>query len=105
MALERPTKRVKLLNNDSSEESASETSFNHREVAENQHGFKINKDYARRFEHNKQREDKQRRKYLFPLLWRRMLKFCIVEEKFGNELSDSDDSSSEDDDDGDLHDP
>jgi protein KRI1 len=67
MALERPNKRVKLLNNDSAEESDSETSLHHTEPAEAQHAFKINKDYARRFEHNKQREEKQRRKHVSDL--------------------------------------
>jgi protein KRI1 len=29
--------------------------------------FKVNEEYARRFEHNKKREERQRRKYAAPL--------------------------------------
>ena len=51
--MERPSKRAKLLSDvDSSDESEEE-----RPVA---NGFKVNQDFAKRFEHNKKREEKHR---------------------------------------------
>nr|POE88095.1 protein kri1 [Quercus suber] len=68
----RPKKRTKLLSDD--EGGAEE---------DGQNGFSINEEYARRFEHNKKREEKQK-----------------LEEKFKAGLDDSeDDSTSEDEDD------
>lgn len=86
-------KRTKLLDNDSSaEESGDEIETNGFGSA----GFKINEEYAKRFEHNKKREERQR-----------------LEEKYGNsssskrkrleDESDEDDSTDEsEDDDADL---
>jgi protein KRI1 len=79
------SKRVKLLEDDSGDESA--------EVE-----LKVNHEFAKRFEHNKQRAELHMRKCLSLLQPRRLI--FKVEEKYGKSTkvagSDSDDSSSED---------
>lgn len=50
---EKPSKKVKLLDSDS-EDSDGGVDINTSEL-------KINEEYARRFEHNKKREERQRR--------------------------------------------
>nr|POF15181.1 protein kri1 [Quercus suber] len=72
----RPKKRTKLLSDDEGGDGE-----------DTQNGFSINEEYARRFEHNKKREEKQK-----------------LEEKFKAGLDDSDDESTseEEDDDAEL---
>jgi protein KRI1 len=53
---ESSSKRLKLLEDDSEEESA-------------ELELKVNQDYAMRFEHNKQRAELHKRKYILPLTW------------------------------------
>lgn len=48
----RPQKKAKLLDNTDDEESEAETGAA---------GFKVNEEYARRFEHNKKRAEQHRR--------------------------------------------
>ena len=67
VANERPEKKIKALLEDetSGEDSASDVSGGvplERSVSPiNQSGFTINQDFARRFEHNKKREELQKR--------------------------------------------
>ncbi|KZF23523.1 hypothetical protein L228DRAFT_267520 [Xylona heveae TC161] len=60
----RPTKRAKLLDDDSSDNSDSEEAggviLSKDDDDKDEAGFKINKEYARRFEHNKKREEMHR---------------------------------------------
>jgi protein KRI1 len=49
---DRPQKKAKLLDHTDDEDSDADTGA----------GFKVNEEYARRFEHNKQRAEKHRRK-------------------------------------------
>ena len=49
---DRPQKKTKLLDHTDDEDSDADTSA----------GFKVNEEYARRFEHNKQRAEQHRRK-------------------------------------------
>lgn len=51
IAEDRPQKKVKLLDNSDDEDSGAETGA----------GFKVNAEYARRFEHNKKRAEQHRR--------------------------------------------
>ncbi|KAF9895400.1 KRRI-Interacting protein 1 [Aspergillus nanangensis] len=86
--MEPPAKKSrKLLDDDSSSDSGDDSggvSLNSKSAAENV--LKINEEYARRFEHNKKREELQR-----------------LESKYGNEPEDSEESSEEDEDeDGEL---
>lgn len=89
-APERPAKRIKLLDDSASEASDAESPDQTDENSESDGGvsLKINEEYARRFEHNKKREERHR-----------------LEEKHGKSsvakgdedgASGSDDSSSED---------
>ena len=117
--LTRPAKRTKLMLDD--EDTSGEDGQNRDVSGEAYLGaspprdyLKINKEYAKRFEHNKKREDQQRCKTSPPVpaqILQRPLTPSIVEEKYGrtngiggaDEASDSDESSSEDeseDDDG-----
>lgn len=50
---ERPEKKARLLDNTDDEDSEVETGA----------GFKVNEEYARRFEHNKKRAEQHRRTY------------------------------------------
>lgn len=68
---DRPAKRAKFLSDAESSDSDSEGAngvslLNGRKTGtselEDAAGFKINEEFARRFEHNKQREEKQRRR-------------------------------------------
>ncbi|KAG8630617.1 hypothetical protein KVT40_002236 [Elsinoe batatas] len=82
---ERPAKRAKLLSDDEASSSGDEAGG---VPLTNGDGLKINEEFARRFEHNKKREERQR-----------------LEEKFnrnGDADEDSDSTSEEEDDDGDL---
>ncbi len=49
----------------------------------NDHGFTINESFARRFEHNKKREEIQKRKSWFPVLYKSYVLTYTVEEKYG----------------------
>ena len=60
----RPQKRIKTLLDEDSSSSDDHSSFRDAEVGQhtsssNGHGFTINQEYARRFEHNKKREEQQ----------------------------------------------
>ncbi|GAM82268.1 hypothetical protein ANO11243_002470 [Dothideomycetidae sp. 11243] len=100
--LERPAKRAKLLSDDEDSSSENESvggvilgSGQSAESDEGATNFKINEDYAKRFEHNKKREERHR-----------------LEEKYkgqgrsfpgqNEDDSESDSTSEEEDDDGDL---
>ncbi|TKX23539.1 hypothetical protein C1H76_4051 [Elsinoe australis] len=87
---ERPSKRAKLLSDDESSSSSDEAGG---VALTNGSGLKINEEYAKRFEHNKKREERHR-----------------LEEKYkksgkampGDDDSESESSSEEEDDAGDL---
>lgn len=72
---DRPSKRTKLLSD--AESSDSDNDFangvilpNGTKDALNGEGdFKINEEYAKRFEHNKKREEKERREWPQPHCW------------------------------------
>lgn len=81
MASERPSKRVKLLAEDS--DSDGDSSGTGGVEVSNSSGFKVNEEFARRFEHNQKRAERHR-----------------LEEKYGKEEdSDDDDSTDEEEDD------
>ena len=70
----RPQKRTKtLLNEDDSSDSEDSSSRATQGILQEQnehkfngHGFTINQEYARRFEHNKKREEQQKREWKIP---------------------------------------
>ncbi|PNS20166.1 hypothetical protein CAC42_5616 [Sphaceloma murrayae] len=87
---ERPTKRTKLLSDDdaSSSDDAGGVSL------PNGSGLRINEEYAKRFEHNKKREERHRLEEKYKRSGR---------QGFGEDEADSDESTSEEEDDaGDL---
>ena len=60
----RPQKRIKTLLDEDSSSSDDHSSSRDAEVGQDKssssgHGFTINQEYARRFEHNKKREEQQ----------------------------------------------
>jgi len=57
------SKRPKLLNDSDSDSSSSDDDDESEEEVPDTNGFKINTEYAKRFEHNKKREEKQRCQY------------------------------------------
>lgn len=60
--MEPPSKKSRtLLDDDSSSDSGSESGGVR--IDNNDNGFKINEEYARRFEYNKKREERQQRMY------------------------------------------
>ncbi|WPG98429.1 protein kri1-like protein [Acrodontium crateriforme] len=87
-----PGKRTKLLSDDSDSEDGNSGRQNGVQVPES-NGFKINEDYAKRFEYNKKREDRQRLEE----------KYGADSRKRGREMDDEedeeDDSTSEEEDD------
>lgn len=63
---ERPEKKAKLLDHTDDEDSDAETGA----------GFKVNEEYARRFEHNKKRAEQHRRVYFTSTVWRNVTKIA-----------------------------
>ncbi len=62
---QRPAKRAKILLDDSGSEEGSDAQSLHAEVSNSDahpSSFKVNEEYAKRFEHNKKREELQSRK-------------------------------------------
>jgi protein KRI1 len=78
LSVERPAKRAKLLD-DSSSESNGEEEWNgvSSDGGNGRVSLKINEEYARRFEHNKKREERQRCKLDTgtPILLKLLMKF------------------------------
>ncbi|EON63489.1 hypothetical protein W97_02717 [Coniosporium apollinis CBS 100218] len=89
-APERPSKRIKLLDDSASEASDAESPDQADENSESDGGvsLRINEEYARRFEHNKKREERHR-------LEEKHGKTSLAKEDDGG-ASGSDESSSED---------
>ena len=54
---QRPPKKIKMLSEDSSSDEGVLLAPD--ETQSGDHGFKVNEDFARRFEHNKRREELQ----------------------------------------------
>ena len=62
--MEPPTKKPrKLFDNDSESSSESENENGGVSIGNGDTGFKVNDEYARRFEHNKKREELQQRMF------------------------------------------
>lgn len=56
-----PSKKVKILSEDEgSDEDSDDSTDGGARIDQNAHGFNVNEEYARRFEHNKKREELHR---------------------------------------------
>ncbi|KAF2484162.1 KRI1-like family C-terminal-domain-containing protein [Neohortaea acidophila] len=100
---ERPAKRAKLLSDESSSEAESESDVA-APAAGPTNGFKVNEEYARRFEHNKKREEMHRLEEKYHSQPNKDGKGRARGGKFGEEEDDEEDSEEDEseDDDGDL---
>ena len=91
----RPTKRLKaLLEEDDSSSNENEVPGHDRGVRmpdeESEidgRSFKVNHEFARRFEHNKKREELHKREYCFAQSYRYHVLTQSVQEKYGNDAS------------------
>lgn len=89
----RPSKRPKLLS-DGAESSGDE---NPEQVSSTGNGFKVNQEYAKRFEHNKKREEKHRLEEKYRKPTNGSSRRRAVQEEEESEEEDSEDDESEDD--------
>ena len=55
-----PSKRVKILSDEGSDDDSDDSADGGAKIDQNGDGFNINEEYARRFEHNKKREELHR---------------------------------------------
>lgn len=71
--MEPPSKKMRTLLDDDGSSDSGDSAGGVSIADPGDAGFKINEEYARRFEHNKKREEVQKRMYLTARQWKRYL--------------------------------